>query len=286
MMHTSSIFQSQEEFNLLLQNSEMPNNFTANSFEPLQITTTISPQQPQLQPQQQEEIIARSSSSLPFPWRVHELLSDAEKEGFTSIVSWLPDFAGFKVHKTKVFEKQILPRYFKQTKYKSFRRQLNIWGFHRSEERPHKGGYWHPSFVRGRPTLCHNMKRTQIKGGDKAKLAKAIKVTKKTTSIVGEAKATIEKPCAMVSQNESISCNTPSGDVPSVISIPSVPSMCSDPLFDDETLSSVLPKLFHGCFLADVLSESNGRRYNKVRSSSGKARRSDERLELSLFLDQ
>lgn len=276
MMQTSSIFQSQEEFNLLLQNSEMPNNFTANSFEPLQITTTISPQQPQ----QQEEIIARSSSSLPFPWRVHELLSDAEKEGFTSIVSWLPDLAGFKVHKTKVFEKQILPRYFKQTKYKSFRRQLNIWGFHRSEERPHKGGYWHPSFVRGRPTLCHNMKRTQIKGGDKAKLAKAIKVTKKTTSIVGEAKATIENPCAMVSQNESTSCNTPSG------SIPSVPSMCSDPLFDDETLSSVLPKLFHGCFLADVLSESNGRRYNKVRPSSGKARRSDERLELSLFLDQ
>jgi len=105
----------------------------------------------------------RPFSSLPFPWKVHELLGDAEAEGYTDIVSWMPGNVAFRVHKQKLFTKHIMPRYFKQTKYRSFRRQLNLWGFERLESGPNRGGYWNPNFVHQRPSLCHNMKRTEVK---------------------------------------------------------------------------------------------------------------------------
>ena len=65
---------------------------------------------------------------LPFPWKVHALLRDAtEGNGGLdeSIVSWLPDGLSFKVHKPETFVKYVMSRYFKQTKYKSFQRQVS-----------------------------------------------------------------------------------------------------------------------------------------------------------------
>ena len=65
---------------------------------------------------------------LPFPWKVHALLRDVTKQNGgadESIVSWLPDGLGFKVHKPEAFVDDIMPRYFKQTKYKSFQRQVS-----------------------------------------------------------------------------------------------------------------------------------------------------------------
>jgi len=61
--------------------------------------------------------------SLPFPWRLHEILDAAGKEEFTNIVSWLPDGQSFKVYKVENFVRDIMPNYFRQTKYKSFQRQ-------------------------------------------------------------------------------------------------------------------------------------------------------------------
>ena len=55
----------------------------------------------------QEEL---SSSTIPFPWKVHQLLNDAETQGFTHIVSWLPGHTAFRVHKQKLFVQEIMPR--------------------------------------------------------------------------------------------------------------------------------------------------------------------------------
>jgi hypothetical protein len=104
------------------------------------------------------------STSLQFPWKLHEMLKDAEIEGFTSIVSWLPDYNSFKVHDQKAFTSQIMARYFRQTKYKSFQRQLNIWCFQRIAKGAGRGGYMHALFVRTKPSLCYSMKRTKSKG--------------------------------------------------------------------------------------------------------------------------
>jgi hypothetical protein len=109
--------------------------------------------------------------NISFPWKLHQLLEETDgREGCECIISWLPDRKSFKVHDQKAFVDQILPRYFKVTKYKSFQRQLNIYGFERiTDKSASRGGYSHRYFVRGNPKLCVNMKRQKIKGTRKSK---------------------------------------------------------------------------------------------------------------------
>jgi hypothetical protein len=100
-----------------------------------------------------------------FPWKLHEMLDNADVEGFSDIVSWLPGSTNsFKVHQQRIFVEGIMPRYFKKIKFKSFRRQINMWGFERIKSGAGKGGYRHPNFIRGMPSLCCMMKRVKIKG--------------------------------------------------------------------------------------------------------------------------
>jgi hypothetical protein len=54
------------------------------------------------------------------------MLNDSHEAGAETIVSWLSHGRGFKVHESEAFVKQVMARYFKQTKYKSFQRQVNI----------------------------------------------------------------------------------------------------------------------------------------------------------------
>ena len=88
--------------------------------------------------------MSRSSSFLPsgsiqqdhatFPFQLHDLLDDATSKGFDWIVSWLAEGDAFKVYWHKQFEDEIMPVYFKQTKYKSFQRQLNLYNFVRQKD--------------------------------------------------------------------------------------------------------------------------------------------------------
>ena len=94
-----------------------------------------------------------------FPFKLHDMLLAAEQEGFTSVVSWLPMQDAFRVHITDEFAEKILPRFFNQSKYKSFQKQLNVWGFVRITKGPDRGGYKHTLFVRGKKALCTQMSR-------------------------------------------------------------------------------------------------------------------------------
>jgi len=98
-----------------------------------------------------------------FPWKLHEMLELAGQEGYDNIVSWLPDGRSFKVYTPNDFVKKVMPNFFLQSKYKSFQRQLNLWGFERLPYGPGKGGYFHPDyFVRDdRYQMCQ-MKRRKI----------------------------------------------------------------------------------------------------------------------------
>ena len=64
-----------------------------------------------------------------FPFKLYEMLEDVEKEGDTTLVSWRPHGKAFTVHKPDEFVEAIMPYYFNQTRYKSFQRQLNLYGF-------------------------------------------------------------------------------------------------------------------------------------------------------------
>jgi len=63
------------------------------------------------------------NNALPFPWKLHEMLDESEKMGLTNIVSWLPDRKSFRVHNPDTFVQDIMPKWFRQSKYKSFQRQ-------------------------------------------------------------------------------------------------------------------------------------------------------------------
>lgn len=76
---------------------------------------------------------------VPFPWRLHQMLEDIEKSGGDSIVSWLPDGHHFQVHNPQLFMQRIIPKFFKQKSYKSFQRQLHLYGFHRVLEGQNRG---------------------------------------------------------------------------------------------------------------------------------------------------
>jgi hypothetical protein len=105
-----------------------------------------------------------ASSKLPFLWKLHILLHDVEKTGDDHIISWLPHGQSFKVYRPKTFITRIAPHYFKQSKYKSFQRQLHLYEFTRTPYGPEAGSYSHPNFVRGSQSSCLSLSPIKIKG--------------------------------------------------------------------------------------------------------------------------
>lgn len=106
---------------------------------------------------------------LSFPMKLHQILEDAETQGFTSTISWMDDGKSFAIGDKDRLENEIMPRYFMSGKFKTFQRSLNLWGF--TCERTRDGEHirlmgsrrHHPLFQRGKPHLCQRMRRIRIK---------------------------------------------------------------------------------------------------------------------------
>ncbi len=96
-----------------------------------------------------------------FPFKLHLMLESAEKDNYRHVVSWVKDGSAFKVHNNKEFVAKVLPIYFDQSKYESFRRQLNLYGFQRVARGADRGVISHPSFIEGARYLCKEIKRKQ-----------------------------------------------------------------------------------------------------------------------------
>ena len=64
----------------------------------------------------------------PFPLKFHRVLDQIRDEGLDDVCSWLSHGRAFKVHQPKVFADTVMPRFFNQSKYTSFQRQLNLYG--------------------------------------------------------------------------------------------------------------------------------------------------------------
>ena len=108
-----------------------------------------------------------------FPKQLHQFLSNNFMHGHgpphnvQHIVSWQPHGRAFLVRNSKKMESEVLLRYFKQTKIKSFLRQLNKWGFKRITKGIDEGCYYHELFLRGKPWLINNMRYIKVKGDSK-----------------------------------------------------------------------------------------------------------------------
>jgi hypothetical protein len=92
----------------------------------------------------------------------------SKKVGTNSIVSWQPHGKAFRVHQVDVFARTVMPRYFKQTQYRSFQRQLHIYGFLRISKGLDRGAYAHPIFIRDKKSLSLRMSCIKIKGKRKS----------------------------------------------------------------------------------------------------------------------
>eukprot|EP00567_Pseudictyota_dubia_P004406 CAMPEP_0197435682 /NCGR_PEP_ID=MMETSP1175-20131217/3244_1 /TAXON_ID=1003142 /ORGANISM="Triceratium dubium, Strain CCMP147" /LENGTH=615 /DNA_ID=CAMNT_0042964785 /DNA_START=113 /DNA_END=1960 /DNA_ORIENTATION=- len=74
----------------------------------------------------------KPNSALTFPEKLMHMMSHAEEQGKDDpkyCISWLPDGKSFMVRDPETFTKEIVPLFFKRTKFSSFTRKLYRWGF-------------------------------------------------------------------------------------------------------------------------------------------------------------
>lgn len=92
-----------------------------------------------------------------FPARLHDLLTF--DEGISDIITWLPHGRAWIVLKKPEFVAKVAPSHFSISKFESFTRQVNGWGFKRITQGPDINAYYHEMFLRGMPHLIQWMKR-------------------------------------------------------------------------------------------------------------------------------
>jgi HSF-type DNA-binding len=64
-----------------------------------------------------------------FCMKLHYLLDNSQDQ--SHVISWQPHGRCFMVHDMKEFVSSMLPLWFRQSKFASFQRQLNLYGFQR-----------------------------------------------------------------------------------------------------------------------------------------------------------
>mmetsp|Transcript_9551 Transcript_9551/g.28500 ORF Transcript_9551/g.28500 Transcript_9551/m.28500 type:complete len:258 (-) Transcript_9551:144-917(-) len=108
-----------------------------------------------------------------FPLRLYDMLESAEELGYANVISWMPDGKSFKIHvdgtRDLGDEKaivQALQRTFNITRYRSFLRQLQLYGFDRTYKGPNRGECRHELFVRGQRDLLLRKSVGDFQRGD------------------------------------------------------------------------------------------------------------------------
>mmetsp|Transcript_2736 Transcript_2736/g.4036 ORF Transcript_2736/g.4036 Transcript_2736/m.4036 type:complete len:502 (+) Transcript_2736:45-1550(+) len=98
-----------------------------------------------------------------FPARLHVILSN---EQYSHIISWMPHGRAWKVKNKELLVEEVIPKFFGQSKFASFARQLSGWGFKRLHQTGADFGcYYHECFLRGHPRLTALMRRVSTGQG-------------------------------------------------------------------------------------------------------------------------
>lgn len=95
-----------------------------------------------------------------FPRRLYDMLNSEAKAAqednhhakqHVVVISWSPSGKAFRIYNVKEFASTILPKYFRTTKFSSFQRNLNLYGFEKARRGADSDMYSHPSFQRDHP---------------------------------------------------------------------------------------------------------------------------------------
>jgi len=94
-----------------------------------------------------------------FPRRLYEMLEiesnncttvDATGMGYEiPLIAWSDTGRAFRIADVQLFATLILPKYFRTSKFSSFQRNLNLYGFTKVRRGPETDMYAHPEFIRG-----------------------------------------------------------------------------------------------------------------------------------------
>jgi len=98
---------------------------------------------------------------------VHLLIHDS----LCRIISWKVHGRAFAVHDRKRFVLHVLPVWFLQSRFESFQRQLNLYGFKRITIGPDRGSCYHQLFLRQKNFLAGRIQRLKLKGNGPRKPA-------------------------------------------------------------------------------------------------------------------
>ena len=104
------------------------------------------------------------TNQIPFPVKLYQMLDDLEQTENSHIASWSSDGSCIRVHDQIAFVNSVLGSYFRQTKYKSFQKQLYLYGFSRISDGRNRGYYFHPDFQRPNKIRCGEIIPTKRKG--------------------------------------------------------------------------------------------------------------------------
>ncbi|CAN0180960.1 unnamed protein product, partial [Ectocarpus sp. 6 AP-2014] len=105
--------------------------------------------------QQQEQRFGKRGSGQAFALGLFQILKTEDPK----VIGWSASGKAFRIGDSEKFCKEIMPRFFKQNKYSSFQRQLNLYGFRKLVRGNEAGGYMHPLFERGKPEQLSQVRR-------------------------------------------------------------------------------------------------------------------------------
>ena len=100
-----------------------------------------------------------------------QLMNLLSKDEYYDIISWNSKGTAFKITKPKLFEQQVMPKYFDYIKYSEFSRDLRKWGFIRQKTGEDMGSFMNEKFQKERWDLLEELAGTSATGGDKSSRA-------------------------------------------------------------------------------------------------------------------
>lgn len=128
----------------------------------------------------------------------YELVNDPKHSN--QVITWTREGLSFVVLDVDRFCKEMLPMYFNHSKFESFVRQLNMYGFAKAGE-PSWKEFSHPDFRRGQPQLLDNIvrqRRTKGAMGTKKAPTEAVRTSVRQSSMLVAPMAPSNVPQAAV----------------------------------------------------------------------------------------